>query len=357
MIFTGIFCNDKDIQEVWWQDRIIWQRSRELRALGDAVSRTYEKAYIHLVKLDLVKGESDSTSYGHGFVKPIVIEVVAGDSVSYSFTDSQIQIIKVLTMAGVGESWSYMDSAGRNPMALLLNGRSEFKSADNANCIVIGVLPMSSAAAENSSAEGNAVIASAERIAGDIYHNFRTDGQGIAVYILPASADSRHKVNVRDAVAQALTESGVISSAKSKSDAGAVGRDNTAVLAGGGIIIEGQTAAVAKVLGALGLGGEGFSFFDTEGKAVANPVDWLAGRGNSVSDGLGNADKYRALVGRSKAESESDVTGTGVLWYPPVGDGVVLFPPEDITRDGTLIEIQQCYEVIVDEDNSIIELR
>lgn len=47
-----------------------------------------------------------------------------------------------------------------------------------------------------------------------------------------------------------------------------------------------------------------------------------------------------------------------IFWYPPVGDDIPLNTDDgiDITIDGEIIEIQQAYQVIIDDENKILEV-
>lgn len=58
------------------------------------------------------------------------------------------------------------------------------------------------------------------------------------------------------------------------------------------------------------------------------------------------------------ADSQSDANVKTILWYPPVGDEVLLAATDgiDVTMNGDILEIRQVYQATIDDENGILEV-
>ena len=84
----------------------------------------------------------------------------------------------------------------------------------------------------------------------------------------------------------------------------------------------------------------------------------LNGNASSHSINFGLLDKYLAIPNISIDDNGHTANGNIILWYPPIGDEVVLFEPDGVIIDinGDILEIQQAFQVNIDTENEILEI-
>lgn len=358
MIITAVKIDGRSVYKVMLAGGIIWQRNRKLRMYGDETSFIKTVARFAVPSLEVLTGKGTSTSYGVS--KPVMIEIEMLQGVSENRTEAagSLTLLKVLMLAATETAYSRTDSPGRVKTAEIAQGIEDSYTDEKANAVSNLVRDISSKLQENSGVGGAAVTGNAEAVSSEIASIFRTDGQGLALYMLDVNGRTKEKFRTSVALVAALTQRGL--SSESESVTYETAPVNRPVVAAGASAEEMITYLSGKscAYDVVDAGGDTESFIDTLAQAVVSIADFSGGNGTAQSGGNGNLKKYTAFFCRAREKNENNANAALILWYPPIGDGIPLVEEDgvDITKDGEVLEIRQAFRIIEHKDRGILEV-
>jgi hypothetical protein len=325
--------------------------------VGNAQSLLRNEAITSVLKISVMMSEAEIKSYANSLAKLIETLPMLGDSESESYNNSIGSVLDVIRMGGFSDI--ELDDAAMNRLI------SAYELSSDINMQFYSVGGCSSQIPEavngkiiiNSNGDATGNTPSEEKICGNVMSYLTT--KSVAGCIIP------YKV-------RAFSESDSYGSAIGNifdvmTISGSASTNNTAeaamMLADLLTMIDDEkhytsTDVMCQLFKLLQIECDGGSKSDAKALTVLRRP--IQGFGNSESKTYGDSfiNKYFLIECASEARNSSYGSAPVVLWYPPIGDGVVLSENEDIdiTANGDTLEIRQAYQINIDSENGILEV-
>lgn len=354
MFVTNIRYGELPVRKVYLGEKLVWQC---IDVRGDAQSTSYTKAYFYMPTISSLVGEARSVSSCPSNMNVLELQLVHGESVSTSYSDSTLNLFNLLLAVGASDSKPQTDAVGRFLEALLISSSADSESADGAFCRVFISGDMKSQVDSKFYSSAIAFAPRFDAVNGDSAAQLSTRSTGWAINIRDISSkiESYFSTSV---VAGCIIPTRLKAFADSISWGSGTLQVVDAILMNGGASTTSHAEAICKLFDLLSMGGTAKSCSDTDAFIILNKA--LSGNGDVYTSTHMDSfiGKYLLVSGESEADSNSYESAPLILWYPPIGDGVPLVANDgvDITVNGNILEIQQAYQIIIDDENGILEV-
>lgn len=330
--------------------------------------------------LDAQGGMAESKSYAVSadVVVPVLYPIVAMTE-SASYTNSELNVLELTLMMGENESATYGDGTVELLQVLLLTGAAKNETEANAYCETIKAILASSLSKSelDTIATGNIFdliqMESNEMSSSDTFAKIT---RNICMLL---HTDTTSNFNAT-AISEAITPIKVKSSVESHNFSNSILNSWIVLKMSTSVPSISYIKAIADSADVVLVNGNSYSI--TDGEAIGRFFDLLSmqgdnktesygdatifinvpvlieGKGTAISRGEGVPFILDAILGDSNEVSRLNTDSELILWYPPIGDGEILFERDgvDITKDGDILEIRQAYRVNINEEKGILEV-
>lgn len=355
MFVTNIRYGNRLVKKVYLGKKLVWKC---IDMQGDAESTIYAHAYFNGIIINSIGGEADSFTQDEAKSNLLQLSLMKSDDErTKSYTDSTIKLFELLLLCADGESHSNNDAIMLNLDVILLNGISDSKSDETITGKVFDIDNISTNIKIISSTNATGSVSQYEQLNGNYAFALRDRATGWAINIMDVSADTSSDFTT-SAVAGSWIPLKIIAFADSKTS-GTSTLFTFDVLPFCSKISAHDTAeAICKLFDLLSISGEAESFSDGEGTLFSNKGIISSGYSENTTSGDSLISRYLLVLGNGNERITSKISGSIILWYPPIGDGIPLVANDgvDITQNGDILEIQQAYQIEIDEENGILEV-
>lgn len=336
MLFvTNIRYGNSPVRKVYLGEKLIWQC---VDVAGNTELLSSASAHFYATNIDSLLGESKNILCNDSILNTPKLVFFVSDIEHCSYTDSMAMAAQLLhILSDTTKSETYMDVFMKIFDANPMNGLSKSKSDTLVESRVVAIDDMLS------------------KINVDCNIN---DAIGLALMSKFIGGDETFNFNTTSAVG-GINISDLISYIAMQSDGTAtMSCLNSLDMRSSLEFILNNSSSIIDLLDVLSMKSDTESNFDSD--SLVKFYKSVVGYSNSkiktyIDNFIG---KYFAIVIDADANSESYGSASAILWYPPIGDGVPLFENDDvdITKNGNTLEIQQAYQINIDEENGILEV-
>ena len=390
MFVTDIRFGELPVVKLYIGGRVVWHREK---LTGIAESASSAIGHLHMAATGIMIGDAVSKSYADVQSALLTIEYIMGKSEIKIGTRANCTIVDILSLIGRSDSVTGTKTHGFALNVVHIDGASENKSeVRGISRDHKAILAKSEEIVRHIASSGGLNTPVLLPVGGCIVHDTDANSTGRTPYVLDIASNVASNLTT-SSVGACVIPLKAIAYSESSSYGTVVGKtlDVTRLYGDEGIV---DTAAAAtRLLGLLGITTD-VQRIDISTETTGRILDLLLmrGDGDSVSDALGMAiqlnalrsigygdsksysedfmgryfiersksdtnveidsdeniiQKYHVLAMKSSSNTETQADSPVALWYPPIGDGVILVEEEgvDITKNGNILEIQQAYEI------------
>ena len=357
MIFTEISCENRNIQELWLDGKIVWQYSRELFMYGDMHATVKASATFRLAVHEYLAGNSEHTVKNDANITLAYIELAAGDTEIKTDAPGAADLIKALMMATKEVEITTAEGAAR----LIKVNRADvyghiIRLKESGSVIDIKALLTNSMETDSIEADGTVEIVKALQSAGKYKMQNTATATGWALYIIDVNGSEKEKHGT-DAYIRVLIPGKSSSIVKLKTGENVTGRVFPADRITGDGMLYTDGNGYGRLSDVIDIAGRMLLISHSAGSAAVNDAQLSAGYAQEKGLNKGYINKQRAITSDGMAREVIEAGADVVLWWLPVGDGEPLEDGSEIQqRNGKVLEIQQAFQVIEHKDRGVLEV-
>lgn len=354
MFVTNIRYGELPVRKVYLGEKLIWQC---VEVQGETESMSYAKAYFHVPVLDAVHGDAHHKTYNNVLAHILELTLMKGKTESESQTRATVQLFENLLALGDSKNISNTSSSGTALDAILMGGSAQTETNDSVACRVFAIGNMKSKTEIKNNISAISWVIKPEPVGGDNISKFKVASTGGSYYILDTCGNTESNITTR-AIASCWIPIKLKALAESNSSGSSTIFIFDSMPIGGNTSTKDKAEAVCKLFDLLLMGTDAKSNSHGEAVAILNDAILSNGFSKSIMCGDSIIKEYLLVLSKSDENINSNINASMVLWYPPIGDGIPLVESDgvDITINGDTLEIQQAYQIIIDEENGILEV-